>query len=155
MQDAPKIVISSIEKEDQFETLEDGWQWRCGQCGGDLFGIVKDGVLQIKYRDREMALIGGSITAHCRKCRCSSTIDFRKGQIETAIVYGENQLDVLASKAAAELAAESGISLADVIPADGRKVNISDIRGHIEKVSDNTTKKEGGIEASADLTEEN
>lgn len=127
----------STPKEDEPIVLPEGWQWRCQHCSADLFGVVEDGVLRIKYKSREMDLTFGSLTARCRRCNATSTLDFRTHKINTAITPDDDRPPkVLATKAAQKLATTAGISLEDVIPKGGDKVTVDDVRDYLKRLED-------------------
>lgn len=98
----------------------DGDKWYCPVCGGDLFGIFRDGSLHLKYKGRS-AVVDGVVTITCRKCGVSSKIDtaYSRVTLEAVTTYyddGEESSPpgIRASKQAIAYAEEHGINLNSV-----------------------------------------
>ncbi len=114
----------------------DGTEWRC-ICKQDLFGIFKDGVLHIQYRQRSL-LTQGIIVATCRKCNWQNRLD-TKNVVTNHITSRDedewiNLITVDATDAAIELSNKNGIDLSTVQGSgkDGRIV-VGDVQGVIDE----------------------
>lgn len=124
------------------EPPEDGTEWRCA-CGKDLFGIFKEGVLHVKYRERDAWIPEGVVRMRCRRCGNESVIDIGAQGVGVNIVQSanENYLEDLrdaliiidATDAAIKLASEHDIDLKEVAGSgkDGR-ITKGDVEGLIE-----------------------
>ena len=113
-----------FDKKEFKEPPPDGTEWRCKCTVGDLFGIFKQGVLHIKYRERDLFVPEGIVRCRCRRCGNESVIDIGAQGVGVTIVYSanENYLEELrdtligidATDAALKLAHERGIDLKGV-----------------------------------------
>lgn len=58
--------------------------WECEMCGRDKFGMRRGATLNVKYRERRLTIVGGSVSATCTACGAISTIDLRQGSEQDA-----------------------------------------------------------------------
>ena len=49
--------------------------WKCEHCGVDKFGTRRGQTLSVKYRERQMTVVGGKVSVTCTNCRTISTMD--------------------------------------------------------------------------------
>jgi len=119
----------------------DGTEWRC-RCGRDLFGIFYDGVLHIKYRERDAFIPEGVVRCMCRHCGHQSVIDIGSQKVSINIVHSADpeylehlretltvSAEIDATDAARELAEEHGIDL-ETIEGSGKDGRI--VKGDVE-----------------------
>jgi hypothetical protein len=56
--------------------MEDGYSWwQCEMCGRDNFGMRRGNTLNVKFRERRMTIVGGTVSATCTFCGAISTIN--------------------------------------------------------------------------------
>lgn len=48
-------------------------QWRCENCG-TLLGVLKNGILILRYKEVEYVVTQGQMMAACRKCHRTNVI---------------------------------------------------------------------------------
>lgn len=109
-------------------SLQEGDEWRCPQCKGDLFGIFHEGKLHIKYRERTM-IAQGIVTTTCRKCGAATRISTAQVPVvidtltlaeifqpedEEAEEDNLSQTDINATRQAIDYAREHNINLSSV-----------------------------------------
>lgn len=63
--------------------------WLCEACGQDKLGILKDGVLHIKYRERSI-VAEGIVKIPCRKCSYVNTMDTRARGFTVNLILSDN-----------------------------------------------------------------
>ena len=106
--------------------LEEGWRWKCAICAQDTFGIHRNGVVHIKYRERTMTIQGDArLEAQCRSCGSQSALNIQ--------VYKHRLIKVNATDGASALANESDVDLFDVTGTgeDGRVLKL-DVVAYME-----------------------
>jgi len=55
---------------------EDGYVWWvCEVCGRDKFGMRRGETLNVKFRERQMTIVGGKVSAACTLCGAISSVD--------------------------------------------------------------------------------
>jgi hypothetical protein len=72
--DKPKVIVP-----------KNGTELRCQYCDHDKFGEFKDGVLEIRYKQRIVNANGGLIEIECRRCLIFNMIDLREIGTEVKI----------------------------------------------------------------------
>ncbi|MBD3260796.1 MAG: hypothetical protein GF334_03830 [Candidatus Altiarchaeales archaeon] len=108
----------------------DGTQFRCFACNSDLFGIFRNGELEIKYRER-VATMSGVLVIRCRKCGQESRIDTSRVAYRVNVVISDEYIMPEYTRAAGRLADKHGIDLRE-IPVTG-KVTVKDVRGYLSE----------------------
>jgi len=111
-------------------SFQDGDEWRCAFCKRDKFGVVKDGKLEMKYREREWNLEApeGRLSVRCRSCGQLNVLNLKDAGIGVNL---NPQVDVVATEAAQKLADEHGIDLRTV---EGSGKDGGVIKSDVEKI---------------------
>lgn len=93
---------------DPAKTFSDGDKWRCFQCRQDTFGVVMDGKLQVKYREREfiMSAPEGKISVRCRNCQSLNVLNMANLNVTIAQIEPPD-----ATPKALQLAEEQGVDI--------------------------------------------
>lgn len=134
--------------------LAEGYEWRCRVCQGDKFAEFKNGELVIIYRERKMTVQApdARYQVRCKKCNTLNVMNVSGLKIRL-VPYKPPQ----ASPRAAEIAAEAGLALENIIgTGDGGRILVDDVRDYMSRVQEHSPDKlvSSKIESVLDIKQE-
>lgn len=62
---------------------DDGYDWWvCGVCSRDKFGMRRGNTLNVKFRERQMTIVGGKVSVACTFCGTISSLDLDRPEAQ-------------------------------------------------------------------------
>jgi hypothetical protein len=71
---------------------EDGYTWVvCEVCGKDKFGMRRGQTLNVKFRERRLTVVGGTVSMTCTACGAITTVNLDTPTMGQALLEGEGR----------------------------------------------------------------